>query len=157
MNPRVRWRAHLAENFSVITYGCPERRGQAGGVRKGAGDLKQRIRQLTHRSGGRSMTELVEPLRCYMLGWKAYFGLAQTPKVRRTLDEWIRHRLRAIQLRHWKRGTTTYRKCPALGAPSWLAQKVAVNNLRWWSNSGHSFNGVLTIAYFDSLGFPRLS
>ena len=71
--------------------------------------FKQRIRQLTRRSCGRSMNELVEPLRRYVLGWKAYFGLAQTPRVWRELDEWMRHRLRAIQLKHWKRGTTAYR------------------------------------------------
>ena len=73
--------------------------------------FKQRIRQLTRRSCGRSMNELVEPLRRYVLGWKAYFGLAQTPRVWRELDEWMRHRLRAIQLKHWKRGTTAYREC----------------------------------------------
>ena len=78
---------------------------------------KQRIRQLTRRSGGRSMAEVVEKLRPYVLGWKAYFRLSQTPKVWRTLDEWMRHRLRAIQLKHWKRGTTMYRELKALGAP----------------------------------------
>jgi RNA-directed DNA polymerase len=60
--------------------------------------FKQRIRKLTCRSGGRSMPEVVEKLRSYMLGWKGYFRLAQTPKVWRELDEWLRHRLRAIQL-----------------------------------------------------------
>ena len=53
---------------------------------------KQRIRQLTRRSGGRSLPEVVERLRTYMPGWKAYFQLAQTPKVFRELDdavEWI--------------------------------------------------------------------
>ena len=68
--------------------------------------FKQRIRELTGRSGGRSMAQTVQRLRAYMLGWKGYFNLAQTPKVWRTLDEWLRHRLRAIQLKHWKRGTT---------------------------------------------------
>jgi RNA-directed DNA polymerase len=57
--------------------------------------LKARIRQLTRRSGGRSMQQVVEKLRAYLLGWKAYFGLAQTPRVWRELDEWLRHRLRA--------------------------------------------------------------
>jgi hypothetical protein len=38
-------------------------------------------------------------LRPYLLGWKAYFRLAQTPRVWRELDEWLRHRLRAIQLK----------------------------------------------------------
>jgi group II intron reverse transcriptase/maturase len=68
--------------------------------------FKQRVRQLTRRSGGRSMGEVVERLRPYLLGWKAYFGLAQTPRIWLRLDEWLRHRLRAIQLKHSKRGKT---------------------------------------------------
>ena len=124
---------------------------------KALATFKQRIRQLTRRSGGRSMTELIEPLRRYMLGWKAYFGLAQTPGVWRTLDEWIRHRLRAIQLKQWKRGTTMYRKLRALGATEKIAVSVAANSRRWWHNSAMALNRVLTIAYFDRLGVPRLS
>ena len=43
--------------------------------------FKQRVpRELTRRSGGRSMAEVIGCLRPYLLGWKAYFGLAQTPK-----------------------------------------------------------------------------
>jgi RNA-directed DNA polymerase len=124
---------------------------------KALATFKQRIRQLTRRSGGRSMTELIEPLRRYMLGWKAYFGLAQTPRVWRTLDEWIRHRLRAIQLKQWKRGTTMYRELRALGATEKVAVSVAANSRRWWHNSAMALNRVLTIAYFDRLGVPRLS
>lgn len=67
---------------------------------KALDDCKARIRQLTRRSGGRSMAQVVEKLRPYLLGWKAYFGMAQTPKVWRRLDEWLRHRMRATQLRH---------------------------------------------------------
>lgn len=58
--------------------------------------FKQRIRELTGRSGGRRMPEVVRRLRSYMLGWKGYFQLSQTPKGWQTLDEWLRHRLRAI-------------------------------------------------------------
>src|SRR5690606_19116022 len=53
--------------------------------------FRQRIRQITCRSGGRSIEQVIENLRSYVLGWKAYFSLAQTPKVWTRLDEWMRH------------------------------------------------------------------
>lgn len=118
---------------------------------------KQRIRQLTRRSCGRRMVEVVEELRAYVLGWKAYFRLSQTPRIWQVLDEWVRHRLRAIQLKHWKRGTTMYRGLKALGASETVACRVAGNARSWWRNSCRLINSILTIAYFDRLGVPRLS
>jgi hypothetical protein len=103
------------------------------------------------------MQQVVDGLRPYLLGWKTYFGLSQTPRVWRELDEWIRHRLRAIQLKHWKRGTTIYRELRALGASEKSARKVAGSSRSWWRNSRMELNRVLDIAWFDSLGLPRLS
>ncbi len=119
--------------------------------------FKRRIRELTGRSGGRSMKDVVERLRPYVLGWKAYFWMAQTPRVWLDLDKWMRHRLRVIQLKHWRRGPTIYRELRALGAPSAVAQQVAANSCHWWRNSGKLLNSVLTLAYFDRLAVPRLS
>jgi len=119
--------------------------------------FKQRVRQLTRRSGGRSMAQVIERLRPYLLGWKAYFGLAQTPGIWLSLDEWLRHRLRAIHLKHWKRGSTMYRELCNLGAPAHVARRVAANSRCWWRNSNGDIKRVLTIAYFDRLGVPRLS
>jgi RNA-directed DNA polymerase len=119
--------------------------------------FKQRVRELTRRTCGRSMSDVVESLRPYLLGWKGYFKLAQTPKVWKTLDEWLRHRLRAIQLKHWKRGTTMHRELLKLGAPPSVARQIAANSHCWWRNSAKLLNSVLTIAYFDRLGVPRLS
>jgi RNA-directed DNA polymerase len=119
--------------------------------------FKQRIRQLTCRSGGRSMQDVVDRLRPYVRGWKAYFRLAQTPRVWRELDQWLRHRLRAIQLKHWKRGTTMYGELLALGAKPDVARQVAANSRRWWRNSGMLLNAVLTLKWSNQLGLPRLS
>jgi RNA-directed DNA polymerase len=124
---------------------------------KALDNFKARIRQLTCRSGGCSMAQVVEKLRPYLLGWKAYFGMAQTPRVWRELDEWLRHRLRAIQLKHWKRPRAIYRELKALGAKENVARQVAVNSRRWWRNSDRLLKTVLTIAYFDGLGVPRLT
>lgn len=119
--------------------------------------FKQRIRWLTRRIRGRSLVQIVDSLRAYMLGWKGYFRLSQTPGVFRRLDEWLRHRLRAVQLKHWKRGTTMYRELLALGARPEQARRVAANSRRWWRNSRYELNRLMPIASFDRLGVPRLS
>jgi hypothetical protein len=135
---------------------APKGKIKCGVATKPLAAYKQRIRQLTRRSDGRSMAEVVEKLRAYVLGWKAYFRLSQTPRVWQALDEWMRHRLRAIQLKHWKRGPTMCRELKALGAPEIVARRVAGNSHSWWRNSYRLINSILTIAYFDRLGVPRL-
>jgi RNA-directed DNA polymerase len=102
--------------------------------------FKHRIRGLTCRLCGRSMKDVVERLRPYVLGWKAYFRLAQTPGVWLTLEEWMRHRLRAIQLKHLRRGPTIYRELRALGASAETARQVAANNRCWWRDSNGALN-----------------
>ncbi|MDR3493447.1 MAG: RNA-directed DNA polymerase [Ancalomicrobiaceae bacterium] len=67
------------------------------------------------------------------------------------------HRLRAIQLKHWRNGPTVYRELIALGAKSEVARTVAADSRRWWRNSGMLLNTVLTIAWADRQGMPRLA
>src|SRR5271167_1493704 len=119
--------------------------------------FKRRIRQITRRTCGRNLSEVADELRRYLPGWKAYFRLAQTPRIFRELDEWLRHRLRTLQLKHWRRGTTIYRELRALGASPEQAVRVAGNAGRWWHNSRLALNRLMPIAYFDRLGVPRLS
>jgi RNA-directed DNA polymerase len=137
-------------------------RSAGGVVKRAVADkalviFKRRIRQITRRTCGRNLNEVAEELRRYVPGWKAYFKLAQTPKVFRELDEWLRHRLRALQLKHWRRGTTIYRALRVLGASSEQAARVAANARRWWRNSRMELNRLMPIACFDRLGVPRLS
>ena len=64
---------------------------------------------------GRSLAAVCKELGTYLAGWKAYFRIAETPRVLADIDKWIRHRLRALQLKHWKRGPTIYRELRARG------------------------------------------
>ncbi|WP_312515373.1 group II intron maturase-specific domain-containing protein [Massilia sp.] len=59
-------------------------------AKKALGTFRQKIRQLTRRSGGRSIAQVIEGLCTYVIEWKRHFGLAQTPKVLNKLDEWMR-------------------------------------------------------------------
>ena len=119
--------------------------------------MKQRVRLITKRSGGRSVEQVVAELRGYLVGWRNYFKLAETPRIFRNIDEWIRHRLRAIHLKHWKRGTTIFRELRARGLSVTAAATVARNGRRWWRNSGMLIHVAFPIRYFDELGVPRLA
>jgi RNA-directed DNA polymerase len=119
--------------------------------------MKQRVRLITRRSGGRSIEQVVAELRGYLVGWKNYFKLAETPRIFRDIDEWIRHRLRAIHLKHWKRGTTIFRELRTRGLSVTAAATVARNGRRWWRNSGMLIHVALPTRYFDELGLPRLA
>ena len=119
--------------------------------------MKGRVRQITSRTGGRSLVQVAEELRRYLLGWKGYFQLADTPRIFRGLDEWVRHRLRAIQLKQWKRSRTVFRELQVRGMSRVQAARVAANARRWWRNSAMIINIALPNAYFEELGVPRLA
>lgn len=121
-------------------------------------EMKHQVRRITRRAGGRSMKSVVAELRDYLPGWKKYFQLADTPNIFRTLDEWIRRRLRAVQLKQWKRGTTIYRKLRARNTPESVTRAVAAHARRWWRIAAHGgLQTALPTAYFDQLGVPRLA
>ena len=126
-------------------------------ARKALDAMKGRIRQLTRRVRGRSLEQVILDLRSYLLGWRNYFGLADTPGVFARLDMWIRHRLRAYQLKQWKRPRTIHRELLARGLRPTEARRVSTNWCRWWRNSHLQLNKALPNALFDGLGLPRLA
>jgi RNA-directed DNA polymerase len=146
-------RKFLGYSFWVAPGRVVKRRVAA----KALAAMKVRVRDLTSRSRGRSIRQVVADLRGYLTGWREYFQLAETARVMRDLDEWIRHRLRALHLKHWKRGRTVFRELRVRGMSQRDAARVAANTRRWWHNSGMAIHIALPKSYFDSLGVPRLA
>lgn len=129
------------------------RRVSPGAIEK----VKARIRELTNRNRGASIATVVKELTTYLKGWPQYFGICQVPSPRRALDKWIRSRLRLLQVKQWKRGTTAYPRLVAMGIQEPAAIHTAQHLRRWWY-AAHS-PGMLRAmppAYFDRLGLPRL-
>ncbi|MFZ5786669.1 MAG: group II intron reverse transcriptase/maturase [Acidobacteriota bacterium] len=119
-------------------------------------EFKERVREITSRNGGRSLPSVGEELAVYLRGWKNYFQLAETPRIFSDLDEWIRHRLRALQLKQWRRGTTVYRELVRRGMSGRSAAGIASRTRRWWSTSGKLLNTALPNRWITDLGVPRL-
>jgi group II intron reverse transcriptase/maturase len=119
--------------------------------------MKERVRELTRRNAGRSLAQMCKPLGVYLKGWKAYFRLAETPRAFADIDGWVRHRLRAVQLKHWKRGRVIYRELTARGMPPHQARRIAANSRRWWHNSAMALNRALPNDLFERLGVPKIA
>ena len=124
---------------------------------KALGAMKAKVRELSNRNRGRSVPTVVADLAGYLSGWREYFRLADTPGVFRDLDKWIRHRLRCLQLKQWKRGRTVFRELRARGMSVVEAAQVTANTRRWWHNSALKLNFALPTSHFDRLGLPRLA
>jgi RNA-directed DNA polymerase len=119
--------------------------------------MKARVRELTSRANGWSVRQVVAALRRYLLGWRAYFQLAETPSVFTALDGWIRRRLCALIIKQCKYGRKLFGVLRARGVPSRLAAKAAAHCRRWWAIAAHrALNIAFPAQYFDALGVPRL-
>lgn len=119
--------------------------------------MKDRVREITSRTRGRSLTEVIAELKLYLMGWRNYFQIQQRTTLFRELDGWIRHRLRMLQLKHWKNAATAQRALRTLGLTEAEAAKVAGNLKSWWRNSAMLLNKALPPKWFDAKGLPRLA
>jgi group II intron reverse transcriptase/maturase len=135
--------------------------GRTARVRVAAQALKtfrDRVRELTNRNRGASLRTVVAELAVYLRGWKQYFHLAETPRIFRDLDRWIRRRLRMLRMKQWKRGRTAYVALVAAGVPAASARAAAAHLRRWWCISHHpAIQAALPPALFDAMGLPRLT
>src|SRR6516162_9744455 len=66
-----------------------------------ANTFKTQVRDITRRTRGISLPQLIEELRPYLIGWRGYFGFCPTPRVLTNLEAWIRRRLRSYLWRQW--------------------------------------------------------
>lgn len=120
--------------------------------------MKKRVRSITGRARGGSMKAVVTELGTYLRGWKGYFQLAQTPQKFRKLDSWIRRRLIAVQLAHWKHGTTAYGQLRARGVSKLRASQAAAHVRQWWRTSTHgALNKAFPADHFVRAGVPHLA
>jgi RNA-directed DNA polymerase len=118
--------------------------------------VKSRLRAITSRSGGRSIAQVVAELRDYLEGWRAYFRLADTPRIFAQLEQWLHRRLRATHLKHWKHGSTVYRELRRRGVSHLVAAMAARFRRNWWRVAAHqALHLALPAAHFWQLGVPR--
>jgi RNA-directed DNA polymerase len=101
---------------------------------KALGKFKTQIRDMTRRTRGISLPQLIEELALYLRGWRGYFGFCQTPRVLTNLEAWIRRRLRSYLWRQWQNGHTRFNELRRRGVPKFHATVAAGSPTGFWAH-----------------------
>ena len=120
--------------------------------------FKARVRELTRRTRGRGLAQIVKELSTYLIGWRGYFGFCETPSVLRQLDQWIRRRLRAIAWKQWKCGPARFAELRRRGVGRDLAARTASSpHGPWRLAASPALTHALSNALFGSLGVASVA
>lgn len=140
--------------FSFTSHQQPRRRIAPKALER----VKDRIRELTRRTIGRSLKDVVARLRIYLIGWRGYFAFCETPSVLQDLDSWIHRRLRSLMWKQWKRGTRRFAELRKRGVVKDLAAKAAGGpHGPWRISRSLAMSYAIPDALLTRLGLPPLA
>ncbi|MCQ6963905.1 DNA polymerase [Methanolobus chelungpuianus] len=116
--------------------------------------LKDKIRQVTGRSNGMSIEGRKTKLNQIIRGWVQYFKLADMKGIMKTIDQWLRRRIRMITWKRWKKVRTKFENLQKLGVARERAWEWANTRKGYWhvANSW-ILDTTLTNARFKKQGY----
>jgi RNA-directed DNA polymerase len=139
--------------YSMTWHQRPKLRIAAASLQK----LTEKLRALLRGAHGRAIGDTIRSLKPVLAGWAAYFKLADTRRVLEERDGWIRHRLRAVLWRQWKRPYARARNLMQRGLTETRAWRSATNGRGPWWNAGAShMHAAYPKSWFDHLGLVSL-
>jgi len=119
--------------------------------------LRSTVREIVRRGRGCRLRDTIATLAPKLRGFAAYFRLAEVKKTFEKLDMWIRHKLRAIIWRQWKRVHTRATKLMQRGLDEERAWKSATNGRGpWWNSQASHMNQAFPVRYFETMGLKSL-
>ena len=120
--------------------------------------IKDKIRQITSRSYSINMEYRIKRLNQITTGWVNYFSIAKAKSIMKSLDEWIRRRLRMCIWKQWKKPKTKIKNLISLGVNKYKAYEWGNTRKGYW-RIAHSpiLSKSLTNKYFESISYQSLS
>ena len=120
--------------------------------------MKNRIRELTNRSNGWGNEYRAIRLTQFIRGWVNYFGMADMKALLTRTDEWLRHKIRAIYWKQWKKVKTRYRKLKELGMKEeYIQWHAAMRQGIWNCSSNRMVQFALNNAKLREWGYPTFT
>ena len=119
--------------------------------------FRKRVREITARRRGRSVSQVISELTVFMRGWWNYYGIIESFNRLRPLSHWIRRRLRALIWKQWKNRRTRVGELLKKGVYHTYAVTTGCSRKGPWRMSKVKWvNIALPDTYFTLLGlvFP---
>ncbi len=120
--------------------------------------LKRKMKEITGRSNAKSMWQRMLKLRQAITGWVNYFSIADMGSLAKSLDEWLRRRIRMCFWKQWKKIKTKYDNLIKLGIAKSKAWEFANTRKGYWRISNSPIlSRTLTNEYLKKIGFPSIA
>lgn len=120
--------------------------------------FKDKVRKITSRSYSISMEERMRRLNSITIGWVNYFSIAKAKAIMKSLDEWIRRRLRMCIWKQWKKPKTKVKNLISLGINKHKAYEWGNTRKGYWRIAKSPIlSRSLTNEYFKSISYQSLS
>lgn len=98
--------------------------------------FKKKLKEITGRSNGKSMAQRMLRLKQLITGWVNYFSLADMMYLTKSLDKWLRRRIRMCYWKQWKRLKTKHNNLVKLGVDNYKAWEYANTRKSYWRIAG---------------------
>lgn len=124
---------------------------------KSVAKFKNKLRMLTARGNKWSNPVREKKLNDAVRGWINHFRYADMKGLMEELDEWLRHRIRAVYWKQWKRVRTRYKMLRALHLPEWKVREMANCRKGTWRAASMLNSALTKTIIVGRLGYPSLS
>lgn len=119
--------------------------------------LRSTVKELCRKGRGRRLKDTIAALTPKLRGFAAYFRLTEVKGPFQEFDAWLRHKLRSIIWRQWKRNHTRAKNLMKRGLDEERAWKSATNGRGpWWNSRASHMNQAYPVKYFENLGLLSL-
>lgn len=120
--------------------------------------MKDRIRELTKRSNGWGNEYRDIKLTQFVRGWVNYFSLADMKGLLRGTDEWLRHKIRTIYWKQWKKVKTKFKELKKSGVEeekAWICANMRNGN--WYCGGYFVLQTAFNNKKLRELGYPTFT
>lgn len=109
---------------------------------------RRKVKELTPRGTHLTLEKTMKRINNWYKGWSGYYLMTQYPSQLRSIEGYIRRRLRSRFVDQQKKRRHLFRKLLKRGVPYGLARTVFSNNGRWATSNTFALTNAYTIEWF---------